>query len=61
MDVTWRRRWRCPLCPYINNAADRDGIAAHKTAHKYPLTDEHKERLWADMPTGYAPPRRSGW
>jgi rubredoxin len=58
--IHWARRWRCSLCVYVNDSADKEGIHAHKMAHTHPITDWQKEQLWIDMPTGYAPPRRSG-
>ena len=33
--VTWRATWDCKLCGYRNDAADRDGINAHETAHRW--------------------------
>jgi hypothetical protein len=31
--ILWRRRWFCPRCTYVNDSADRDGIASHKSTH----------------------------
>lgn len=48
------RSYICPSCPYrisyAHPAGDvEEAVKQHKLAHKYPLTDDQKEKLWQSI------------